>query len=308
MVPGFVVADYNRLMNIEQAKTLSLSTFLSALGFSPARPRNQSDELWYYSPFRDERTPSFKVKGDRVWYDHGIGQGGTIIEFVMQYRHTNSVSDALLFLSDYDRRTIGLTVAPKRQKRAKDRQIQVIEVSELRAHALIYYLKSQRHIDVRIAKKHLRQVDFSVGESRQFALGFANRLGGWELRNRYFKGSSSPKDLSVIKSVYNPHSRLAVFEGFMDYLSLLTLLKRDHLACDVMVLNSVVLAKRAKGVAADMGYQDVYTYFDNDEAGMGANEVFCGLPCPVISQHRRYEPHNDLNAFLVHSRSQQLTR
>lgn len=46
-------------MNIEEAKKIPLEVFLRRLGFSPAK--QQGDSLWYRSPFREERTPSFKV-------------------------------------------------------------------------------------------------------------------------------------------------------------------------------------------------------------------------------------------------------
>lgn len=297
-------------MNIALAKTISMSSFLAALGYSPARTGSQPDEFWYYSPFREEKTPSFKLKADHIWYDHGIGEGGTIIDFVKQYRKTESISEVLDFLSDYERVNGQHMRAAtrKRDKRNQDRQIQIINAKMLTDHRLSYYLRSERHITLQIAKQHLRQIEFSIGETVHQAVGFANRSGGWELRNRYFKGSSSPKDMSLIKSVYNPHSRLAVFEGFMDYLSLLTLLDRKHLACDVMVLNSVALAGRAVEYVIKQDYQDLYTYFDNDDAGKKANNMFTCLACPVYPQNERYAPHKDLNAFLVHSRSNQPSR
>ncbi len=46
-------------MNIETAKKIPLEAFLRRLGFSPVK--QQGDSLWYRSPFREERTPSFKV-------------------------------------------------------------------------------------------------------------------------------------------------------------------------------------------------------------------------------------------------------
>ena len=39
----------------------------------------------YYSPFRDESTPSMSVaykNGSWQWFDHGTGQGGSNIELV----------------------------------------------------------------------------------------------------------------------------------------------------------------------------------------------------------------------------------
>jgi DNA primase len=42
---------------------------------------NQGTNYWYYSPFRNETQPSFKVNERlNVWYDHGMGEGGTILD------------------------------------------------------------------------------------------------------------------------------------------------------------------------------------------------------------------------------------
>lgn len=38
----------------------------------------------YYSPLRNETTPSLHVnKRDNVWYDHGAGIGGTNVQLIM---------------------------------------------------------------------------------------------------------------------------------------------------------------------------------------------------------------------------------
>ena len=65
-------------MTIEEAKQIKLQDYLHSLGFSPVK--QQGDNLWYKSPFRDESEASFKVNTKlNQWYDFGIGQGGNII-------------------------------------------------------------------------------------------------------------------------------------------------------------------------------------------------------------------------------------
>ena len=71
------------LMSLE-AKQIDLVDYLAALGHQPQKIRNQ--DYWYLSPFRDEKTPSFKVnRSKNVWYDHGIGKGGNLIDFGIIY-------------------------------------------------------------------------------------------------------------------------------------------------------------------------------------------------------------------------------
>ena len=77
-----------------------------------------------------------------------------------------------------------------------------------------------------------------------FAVGFPNRSGGYEIRNKFFKGLHSPER-------HHPHTAngtgetCCLFEGFMDYLSFLTLRQERHPdrpafdGQDCIVLNSV---------------------------------------------------------------------
>jgi hypothetical protein len=52
---------------------------------------------------------------------------------------------------------------------------------------------------------------------KYFAVGFENNSGGYKLRNKYFKGSSSPKDVTQIR--FSGAKGIAVFEGFFSFLS-----------------------------------------------------------------------------------------
>ena len=50
-------------MNIEEAKSISLEDYLQRMGFTPVK--QHGDSIWYWSPFREEKTPSFKVSESR---------------------------------------------------------------------------------------------------------------------------------------------------------------------------------------------------------------------------------------------------
>ena len=65
--------DY--VMNIEEAKKISIADYLHSLGCSPVK--RQGANLWYKSPLREETEASFKVNTDlNKWYDFGLGKGG----------------------------------------------------------------------------------------------------------------------------------------------------------------------------------------------------------------------------------------
>jgi hypothetical protein len=81
-------------MNITEAKNIPLADYLQSIGIMPCK--RQGNNLWYYSPFRNETEASFKVNLNRnEWYDFGMGKGGNIIDFVMEHHGTDNVSHAL---------------------------------------------------------------------------------------------------------------------------------------------------------------------------------------------------------------------
>ena len=66
-----------------------------------------------------------------------------------------------------------------------------MEVGELNHAALLRYL-SERKIDLCIARKECVELHFSHNGKNYFAIGFKNKSGGYEVRNRFFKGCMSP--------------------------------------------------------------------------------------------------------------------
>src|ERR1041384_7545302 len=80
-------------LSIAEAKEMDLVDYLSSLGYRPAKIRGV--DHWYLSPLRDEKTPSFKVNQKlNRWYDHGLGQGGNLVDFGILY-HQCTVSELL---------------------------------------------------------------------------------------------------------------------------------------------------------------------------------------------------------------------
>lgn len=123
-----------------------------------------------------------------------------------------------------------------------------------------------------LAKRECREAHFTNNGKRYFAIAFPNVSGGYEIHNRYFKGCIAPKEISHIKQPEKTRETCYVFEGFMDYLSFLTLrlescpkypeLDRQ----DYMVLNSV--ANVSKALYPLGNYEHIHCFFDNDRAGM----------------------------------------
>jgi hypothetical protein len=83
-------------------------------------------------------------------------------------------------------------------QQASEPSFERLEVRELNHPALLRYL-SERNIDLCIARKECVELHFSHNGKNYFAIGFKNKSGGYEVRNRFFKGCMSPKDITHIR-------------------------------------------------------------------------------------------------------------
>ncbi len=120
--------------------------------------------------------------------------------------------------------------------------------------------------------------------------------GGCELRSERFKGSSSPKQITTVD--HQP-DRVIVFEGFMDFLSCLSMKHPAPLGIDAAMLNSVV--NLPKAIPFLERHPTIYAFLDNDEAGRRAlAELTCRCPrSRVIDHAHHYRDYKDLNDFWI---------
>jgi len=290
-------------ISCNEARQMDLVEYLATLGHQPQKVRGA--DHWYLSPFREEKTPSFKVnKTFNIWYDHGIGKGGNLVDFGILY-HQCTVRE---FLQRLDRQPHSYDAATSRQKEPAERKsrINILSVSEIGSAALERYLDF-RKIPLEVARKHCRQVEFELYGKRNVALGFPNRSGGYELRNANFKGSSSPKDISFID---NRTSQVAVFEGFFNYLSFLTINKNQEAPLsNCLILNSLAFLEKSRPLMEK--YERIHLVLDNDAAGKMHTRKALGWSDKYIDRSEFYGHHKDLNDWLKGNRQeprQQLRR
>lgn len=181
----------------ERVRQTDMVSYLSRIGIEPARISGAN--YWYLSPFRDEKTPSFKINRNlNLWYDFGEGAGGNLIDFGIRY-HRCSVAD---FLNAFKKDILLLpALAPPSTRKAQrqESKIRILDEQPLQKPALLSYLQN-RCIDLDIARAHCRQVHYELSGKPYYAVGFANDAGGYELRNPYSKISSSPKDITTSAS------------------------------------------------------------------------------------------------------------
>ena len=279
----------------KEIKTIPLADFLSQLGHEPAV--RKGTRLWYKSPLRQERTPSFKVETTlNCWYDFGLGKGGNIIDLATELYQSTDLRHLMSCIANSYPVPSVQTVASSYPQRHSAPNVERFEVVPLEHRALIADLQ-ERGIPAHIATANCEEAHYSVKGKSYFAVAFKNVSGGWELRNRYFKGCRGRKDISYLPWARDgPSTECAVFEGFIDYLSALTL---DIISgADAIIFNSVVNVNKA--VPYLKGFTTINCYLDNDNAGQSAlAELTAIYGSTVIDRSTLYSEFNDLNDFLV---------
>ncbi len=265
----------NHNFSIQDAKQIDLVQYLEKLGYQPKNIRNH--DYWYTSPLRDEKTPSFKInKRINCWYDFGLGKGGTIIDFGIEYFKC-SVKEFLYKLRSTETTisqpalSIQCNELKPRAERDDQSKIKIVDAYSLKSPGLISYIKS-RSIDLEITKKYCQEVVFELYNRSHTAIGFKNDSGGYELRNAFFKGSSSPKFTTLI-CPNEFYKDLIVFEGFFNFLSYKTdeqlnlkpAIDLTESQPSFLILNSLSFLEMSRSL---MGrHEAVKLFLDRDKAG-----------------------------------------
>ena len=296
-------------MNTNEAKQIRIEEYLHTLGYNPVR--RQGDSLWYKSPFRDEQEPSFKVNMERnLWYDFGAGRGGNIIALARELYASDSLPYLLERIAEQAPGVRPVSFSFGGQPLSKP-SFQQLEVVPLSSPALLSYLR-QRGINTELARRECCEVRYQTDDKLYFAVGFPNRSGGYEIRNKFFKGCIAPKDITHIRQE-QPKETCYLFEGFMDYLSFLTLRlercpERPELdGQDYIVLNSTASLSKAIRPLGD--YEHIHCFLDNDKAGMEAvQELREEYGMRIRDASHIYGGYNDLNDYLCGKRSEQAER
>lgn len=169
-------------MNTNEAKQIRIEEYLHSLGYDPVR--KQGDSLWYKSPFRNEREPSFKVNTERnLWYDFSAGRGGNIIALAQELYASDSLPYLLERIAEQAPGVHPVSFSFGKQALSKP-SFQQLEVVPLSSPALYSYLR-QRGINTELAKRECREVRYLTDGKPYFAIGFPNRSGGYEIRNKF---------------------------------------------------------------------------------------------------------------------------
>ena len=283
-------------MNIDQIKKIKLQEFLATIDCKPVKQYGVN--LMYLSPLRTEKHASFKVNTElNLWYDFGIGRGGNIIDLAELLYNSSDVSYLIHQIERNAPSCVSVSL-PTAKPNTPQNSFENLQVLSITHPALIKYL-GERCIDIGIARTVCKELHFDTRGKHYFGIGFPNIAGGYEIRNPFFKGGITPKDISLFHNEESKQSCF-VFEGFIDFLSFMMLQRKENDGLkrqDYLVLNSVSNIQKALEPLSH--YENVQCFLDNDEAGRNAylrlSKEFGNL---VTDASTLYSGFKDLNEYL----------
>ena len=273
-----------------------------------APTKDNPNEAWYLSPLRSEKTPSLHInKHKNVWYDFGEGTGGNSLDLVCHYlksvNENNTPSDGLRWIKNMTGYMPMIANVATVNYKPLDEKLIVRQKKPIEHPALIQYL-SKRGIPFEIGSELLSELLVFNAETKKtfFTLGVRNEDGGYETRSPIFKASVGKKSITFVRGTQPKPDNVNVFEGMMDYLSVITSQRGKKLEGDSIILNSLSCLKKASPYIHDYGYKVVYTWMDNDEAGRKADKNLIEFfqtqkSLEYIPMNDLYEPYKDVNEW-----------
>ena len=281
-------------------KRYPIVEYLERKGIKPVR--KTPTYVMYRSPLREETHPSFKVDTEKnLWIDYGEGRGGSIIDLCMRMegctlseairRLGQTVPDNTVYSShkDFSQNNLQPTMAANETRK-------LISISGTLPPHLQEYLTKVRCIDLEKAKPFLKSISYEVRGRCYQAIGFANLSGGYELRDdKTFKGTIAPKDITPIFT--DRAEPVCIFEGFMDFLSFLSM--KEEITNHCLAMNSVSNVARTIRYLNDRHLTHIRTFLDNDEAGRRTVQDFIKAGFHVEDMNIHYKDFKDLNDFHV---------
>ena len=286
--------------DLSRIKRYPIVEYLERKGIKPVR--KTLTYAMYRSPLREETHPSFKVDTEKnLWIDYAEGRGGSIIDLCMRmegctlseaiHRLGQNASDngTSSFLNDFVPNNPQPVMAVNGARR-------LIEISDTLPPHLQDYLTKERCINLKKAMPFLKCISYEVRGRHYQAIGFANLSGGYELRDdKTFKGTIAPKDITPIFT--DRAEPVCIFEGFMDFLSFLSM--KEEITNHCLVMNSVSNVARTIRYLNDRHLTHIRAFLDNDEAGRRAVQDFIKAGFHVEDMNIHYKDFKDLNEYHV---------
>lgn len=295
-----------KYVDVSTLAEISILDFLARLGHHPVRKTGK--DHFYHSMLRETKknTPSLAVwDAGNCWKDwgganaSGIFKGG-IVQLGMAYWPGLPFVEVLNKIQEVcgmDTALLPEYIPPKKyapDPKKGNFEWNLVSVRELGSNfVLSQYLHSRGLFE--IAKSlHVKEVYYNRGNNPEntsvyYAVGWQNENGAWEFSNaKGFKSSIGAKGTSIIP---RDTDHVAVFEGYMDYLSWQKLHPQQQPT--VIVLNAITMLGRA--LERIKNFQQVDIYFDNDGPGQKCTELLQKEVPHAVDRSYEYQGFNDYN-------------
>jgi hypothetical protein len=249
---------------------VSITALLARLGHQPAH-KSGTESVYRSVLSQDGKKRSLCVNDTLgVWYDKGTGKGGNVIDFGLALWPGMDTQKVCGKLSEVMQQVAPAASAnvkqsgKRRRKTLKLPYFQIDKICELGQTPAIQQFLERRGIWEE-AQGILREVHYHKVDNHQdpvsyAAAGHCNESGGWQVRNKYFKGCLGTKGLTML---LRDNRRLVIFKDIFDYLSW----KHDHPGSTdtALMVNKYTLLPAAIKVA--MRYPTLTVYFDHSPEG-----------------------------------------
>ena len=293
--------------DLSRIKRYSIVEYLERKGIKPVR--STPAYALYHSPLREDTHPSFKVDTEKnLWIDYAEGKGGSIIDLYMRLEGCTLLEAIRQLGRNYPDNTAHSPQRERVQDTSKQESIRqaastnggarrLTGISDTLPLHLQKYLTEERCINMEKAMPFLRCISYEIRGLHYQAIGFANQSGGYELRdNGMFKGTIAPKDITPIFT--DGVDPVCIFEGFMDFLSFLSM--KEEIISHCLVMNSVSNVARAIRYLNDRHLTHIRAFLDNDDAGRKATNDFIRAGFKVEDMSVHYGRFKDLNEYHIH--------
>ncbi len=296
-------------------------------------------EYVFHSPTREDKNASIYINPKKnVVYDNGgIVDGGGIIWFINYIHGHTDLKDTRNALQVLDRIYPELKKPSKNRTKKENLanikktlplfddlqesikkfdppghyaikeenssliHFEITGVKYLYSYPLKKYLREKRNLNLNICTQYIKEVTYRHIEKNIIFYGIGFKSGDtWVIRRNGFKGFlGKGADISIFEQ---DSSRVLIFEGFIDFLSYLTIKKSLKPLHTVIVLNSAIFIGRAIRYINSKQHINKIDYFrDNDEAGLKSlKKLEISLNNAIVCDKSNVYPnHKDMNEWLI---------
>lgn len=284
-----IFALKKKKMNCEEIRQkVGIRKVLESFNLFPIRENKRT--AFYFALDREEKIPSLSVDFIRNRaFDFGTGKSYDVISIVQQM-HQCSVSEALKYLSGFDY-SVQDEIKNREPKIHDQNGYKILQVKEIEHPALIQYLEYRKVVQ---QKHRVKEVRYELNKKKYFGIGFKNDSEGFEIRNVYSKLCLGKKDITFFQNENNLKKKIAVFEGFFDYLTFRNLVTENS-NFDYLILNSTAMFFKAEEKLREYG--KIFLFLDNDANGKSVKSKVMNRYKNVEDCSLIYHNFKDLNEW-----------